>query len=405
MFKANSIINNAAASLQEAFKEGNEEMLQKAFEQFGEAIKNTVAEDFMSANGDKDILLQRGFRVLTSKETDYYQKLIEAGKSDNPKQVYSGLLNSDAMPTTIIEDVYKNLTEEHPLLSRINFVSVEYMTKWILNDHSAQTAVWGAINSQITEEITSAFQTIQVAQNKLSAFAMIEKDMLDLGPTFLDGYIRTFLKESVAKALEVAIVSGTGKDEPIGLDRDIHHGVSTTAGAYPQKTAVAITSFSPEEYGAVLATLAVTESYTENNVNHGGKLRMFDEVTMICNQVDYLSKVMPATTVMTSGGAYARDLFPFPTEVIRSNAVPTGKAIVFLPEEYFFGLGSSKEGAIEYSDDFKFLEDKRVFKIKLFGNGRPFDNTVAVLLDISDLDPAYLNVKVAGGTITTTPTV
>ena len=395
MIKPNSVIKQAAAALQAAFIAGEETKIQEAFEQYGEAIRDTVVEDYLAANGDKDILAKRGYRVLTAEETKYYEKLIEAGKSENPKQTYAGLLSDDVMPTTIIEDVYKDLTQEHPLLAKINFVSVKYLTKWILNDHSTQTALWGAINSTITQEISSAFKVVEMAQNKLSAFAIIEKDMLDLGPTFLDGYIRTFLKEAIAQAVENSIITGTGKNMPIGLDRDIHVGVSVVDGAYPKKQAVELTSFEPAVYGAVLATLAKTEQYTDSDsVVHGGKMRAFDSVVLVCNQVDYLTKVMPSTTMLTSNGLYAKDLFPFPTEVIRSNAVASGEAILFLPEEYFFGIGTSKDGTIEYSDDFKFLEDKRVFKVKLHGNGRPYDNTVAVRLDISDLEPAYLNVKV-----------
>jgi hypothetical protein len=67
--------------------------------------------------------------------------------------------------------------------------------------------------------------------------------MLDLGPQFLDGYIRTFLKESVYVAVETAIVSGSGHNSPIGMDRDIHQGVTISSSTgYPQKTAVAVTS-------------------------------------------------------------------------------------------------------------------------------------------------------------------
>lgn len=109
---------------------------------------------------------------------------------------------------------------------------------------------------------------------------------------------------------------------------------------------------------------------------------------------------MPATTALTTGGTYARDLFPFPTEVVRSNEVKTGQAILCLPEEYFFGLGESKDGKIEYSDEFKFLQDARTYKIKLHGNGRPYDNTVAIVLDISKLDPAYVTVKTADTVVT-----
>lgn len=384
MYRENSMVKDAATAMQAAFESGNTEEIQAAFEKFGQSIAASVQADFESANGDKNILMQRGFRVLTASEQKYYEAIIKAGKSSNPKQEMAGLLSDKIMPTTIIEDVYKDLTTEHPLLSRINFQSVEYLTRWILNDHTVQTAVWGEINEEITKEITSAFKTIEVAQCKLSAYALIEKDMLDLGPVFLDGYIRAFLKEAILKGLESAIISGTGKNMPIGLNRDIHEGVAVTDGKYPEKTAVAVKSFLPEEYGAVLAKLAVTEK---------GSLRSFDQVTLICNQVDYLTKIMPATTVMTSVGTYVANLFPFPTEVLRSNEVSTGKAIVCLPEEYFMGIGTSKEGIIEYSDDFKFLEDKRVFKIKLHGMGKPYDNTVAIVLDISSLDPAYITVR------------
>ena len=163
MLKKNSMIAEASAALQAAFtsKDSTPEAVQAAFDRFGQAIAATVQADFESANGDKAILAQRGFRQLTAEETRYYQGVIEAGKSNNPKQAYAGLMDDKVMPQTIIEDVYRDLVQEHPLLARINFQSVAYLTRWILNDHTVQTAVWGEINSQITQEITSAFRTIE----------------------------------------------------------------------------------------------------------------------------------------------------------------------------------------------------------------------------------------------------
>ncbi len=384
MLKGNSVVKNSVVAMQAAIESGDKEKITAAFEKFGESIASAVREDFETANGDNEVLLQRGFRVLTTAEQKYYEKVIDAGKQKTV-QAMNGLLESEVMPNTIIEDVYKDLTEEHPLLDKINFVSVQYLTRWILNDHTADTAVWGDVNDEITKNITSAFRTVEMTQCKLSAFAIIEKDMLELGPVFLDAYIRMFLKEAIAKALEKAIISGSGHKCPIGMDRDVHEGVNVNSSTgYPQKTAVKLTSFMPAEYGKVLANLAVTEK---------GHSRTFDQVTLICNMQDYLSKVMPATTVLTATGNYATNLFPFPTEVVRSAELETGKAILVLPEEYFMGLGTSKEGTLEFSDDFKFLADQRVFKVKLHGMGRAYDNTVAILLDISKLKPAYVMVE------------
>lgn len=375
----------AVAALQKAMKSGNEEAAKQAWQQFHDSVVETVKAEYEMAAGDERVLAQRGYRQLTSKETEFYQRLIKAGTAADPKQAFTDVLTLDGgMPETIIEDVLRDLQDQHPLLARINFQNVKYLTRWILNDHTKDTAKWGAINSEITKEIESAFKEISLTLCKLTAFAVIPLDMLELGPVYLDNYIRTILREALYCALEKGIISGSGKEEPIGLDRDIHDGVSVSSSTgYPAKTAVAITSFLPEEYGKVLAKLAVSET---------GRMRSFDQVTLVCNMVDYLTKVMPATTVLNAAGGYTKDIFPFPTEVIRSNELSTGKAILFLPEEYFMGIGATKDGTIEYDDGYKFLEDQRTYKIKLHGAGRAFDDTVAVVLDISKLNPAYITV-------------
>ena len=289
------------------------------------------------------------------------------------------------MPDTIIEDVYKHLVEDHPLLRKINFTYVKYATKWILNDHTKQKAVWGKITDAITKEITSGFKIVEVKQSKLSAYAFIEKGMLDLGPTFLDGYIRTVLYEALQCGLEQGIINGNGVDCPIGMIRDIHEGVSfNTSTGYPEKSAIKVTSFTPAEYGKLLANLAKTES---------GAMRKFDKVDIICNMEDYLTKVMPATTALNTAGEYVRDLFPFPTDPTISNELPTGKAILGLTGEYDAFIGGEQNGVVEFSDEFKFLDDARYFKVKQYGTGRAFDNTSFIVLDISELKPGYVTVK------------
>lgn len=374
-----------------AMKSGNEEAMQAAWADFHKAVAEQVKADFVELQDTNDaaVMAQRGYRQLTSKERSWYQKVIAALKSSNPKQAFTAIIGSDdeadIMPSTIIEDVYKNLKEEYPLLGAINFQYVGYLTKWVINDHSAQSAVWGQITDEIVKEITSSFKVVDINQKKLSAYAIIENGMLDLGPAFLDGYIRACLSEAIMAGLEQGIVAGTGVKEPVGLIRDIHEGVSySSSTGYPAKAKVAVKSFTPEAYGAVLANFATTEA---------GRKRKFTEVCLICNQADYLTKVMPATTVLNANGVYVNNLFPFPTTVFVCNALEDGSAVLFLKDEYFMGMGGSKNGVIEVSDEAKFIEDQTAFKIKQYGFGRAFDNTSAVYLDISGLEPAYITVK------------
>lgn len=378
-----------------AMKSGDENEIKQAWQEFHSSVAEKAKEDLkadieaVQASNDAAILAQRGYRQLTSKETKWYQKVIEALKSNDPKQMFTNIINTDneedLMPTTIVEDVYKNLQEEYPLLKAINFQYVGFITKWILNDHATQKAVWGNITDEIVKEITSAFKVIDIDQSKLSAFAVIENGMLDLGPTFLDGYIRACLSEAILAGLEEGIVKGTGVKQPIGLVKDIHEGVSfSTETGYPDKVKEVVKGFSPAEYGALVAKMSVTEA---------GKKRKVTKVGMICNQNDYLTKVMPATTVLNANGVYVNNLFPVPTTVYISNSLEDGEAVLFLEGEYFMGMGGSKNGVIEYSDEYKFFEDQRAFKVKQYGTGRAFDNTSALFLDISGLEPAYITVK------------
>ena len=380
-----------AHQLMEAMKTNDQEQINKAWESFHDSIAESVRQDFETVKDSNDAaaLAQRGFRQLTSKEKAWYEKFIDAARSSNPKQAFTTLLGSDLeddlMPETIIEEVYRDLEEAHPLLNAIGIQYVGFSTKWVLNDHTKQMAHWGEVNSEITKEITSAFKIVDVTQNKLSAFAAIQLDMLDLGPVFLDAYIRRCLLEALACGLEDGIVNGTGLNQPIGLIRDIHEGVSfSTSTGYPAKAKTAVTDFTPKTYGGLVAKLAQSES---------GNMRRIGKIVLLVNPIDYYSKVVPATTVMGTDGLYRADILPVPTEIIQTTALKSGDAVLFLPDEYKLLAGGRRNGAIEYSDEYKFLEDMRYFKIKQHATGKAFDDNCALYLDISGLEELYVTVK------------
>ena len=158
-----------------------------------------------------------------------------------------------------------------------------------------------------------------------------------------------------------------------------------TDSVYPRKTDIPITDLSPATFGTIL-----------NTVSQGpnGKRRAVPELLMVVNPTDYYTKVFPATTPRTTDGGYNTGVFPYPTKVVVSAAVPSGKAVFGLGNRYFFGLGTAKGGKLEYSDEYRFLEDQRVYLIKLYGNGRPLDGNAFVYVDISDLVPTVQKVEV-----------
>lgn len=362
-----------------ALKTEDPEQVAQAMADMAEGIQNEIMERAASIANveqlDAQALASRGLRQLTSAEKKFYEKVIDAMKSDDPKQALAHL--DVTMPETIIEDVFEDLRTEHALLAAINFQNTTYVTEWILNKNGKQKAVWGAITAQITKELEGDFDKLNMTMFSLTAFLPVAKSMLDLGATWLDSYVREVLKDAIYCGLEEAIVAGTGVNMPIGMMKDIA-AAHVDGSEYPDKEAIAITRFDAQQYGGIIAKLAKSRN---------GRPRKVGSVIMVVNPVDYFNKVMPATTIQRPDGTYANDVLPYPTTIIQSEEVPANKAVVGLADKYFMGMGTSKDGVIEYDDSYKFLQRERVYAAFLYGNGKPLDNNAFEVLDITNLEP------------------
>ncbi len=246
-------------------------------------------------------------------------------------------------------------------------------------------AVWGKLTGEFKTELEGAIEEVDTTLYKLQAFIPVSKAMLNLGASWIDRYVRAILAEACVQAMENAVINGTGCDEPIGMIREEGSSATVTNGEYAEKTANADTSFSAAKYGALVAQLT-TNSET-------GRYRRPDGLILVCSPTDYYTTIMPATTMLTPQGTYVQDVLPVPTKVIQSQQCPAGKAILGIGKRYFLPIGkSNKNGTIEYNDSVQFLEDNRVYTVRLYGNGMPLDNNAFIVLDISDLAPARLPV-------------
>lgn len=376
-----------AQKFNEALESGDAEKVAQAFADMAENIQQEVlerAKDVAAVEQmDAAALAARGLRQLTSEERKYYEAVINAMKSDSPKQALANL--DVTMPKTIIEDVFDSLKAEHKLLSAIDFNNTTYVTEWILNKNGKQKAVWGEITAEIEKELSGDFEKLEMTMYILTAFMPVAKSMLDLGATWLDSYVRQVLQDALYVGLEEGIVCGTGVKMPIGMMKDIN-AAHKDGEPYPDKEAIKVTEFTPEVYGGLIGQMAVSR----NN-----RPRAVGEVIMVVNPVDYFKRIMPATTIMRPDGTYANNVLPYPTDVIQSEEVPDGKAVLGIGKQYFAGIGAGKDGVIEHDDSYKFLQRERVYAGHLYGNGKPKDNNSFLVLDISELKPAAYTVYAA----------
>ena len=376
------------AALQKAVKADDMEAFVEAFNEMQQRIEVDLREEYsqqmdqLRQEFDANVLANRGVRQLTTEERNYYQKLSEAMRARNPKQALENL--DVVMPTTVIDSVFEDLRTNHPLLSLIDFIPTNGAIEMLMNTNGYQEAAWGDLCDEIVKELTSGFKAVNTVLLKLSAFLPVCKAMLDLGPEWLDRYIREILYEALANGMEAGIIAGDGDGKPIGMNRNVGEGVAVVDGAYPEKEAIVVSQFTPAKFGELMGQLAVSEN---------GNARPVNNLVLICNPVDYWTKVMPATTLQAPDGTYRNNVLPYPATIVQSPAVTEGKAILGMAKRYFAAAGTDKSGRIDYSDHAQFLQDKRVYIIKAYANGMPKDNNSFLVLDISALAPAIWQVQ------------
>ena len=377
--KKNAILQR----MSDAMANNDTAAFQAAYNDMSDMIGEGLREEFEQYRADADaaILAQRGVRQLTSKERTFYEALIGAMKSDDPKQALTGI--DKTYPETVIDAVFDDLEENHPLLSKINFQRAGLLTKIIVSSTGGK-ASWQELGSEVVNELNAEFIEINLSMAQVTAYIPIKRYMLDMGPAWLDRYVRGMLSEAVAVEVERGIVVGTGKNEPIGMTKALTGAIDNV---YQDKAVGAtITTLDAAAYGAILDKLSQ---------GRNGHRRPVSRVLMLVNPADYFTKVFPATTVRTTDGGYNSNTLPFPTDVVQSVAVPQGKAIFGIGDKYFMALGTAgKAGTIEYSDQYHFLKLERVYMTYFYGNGMPLDDNAFVVADISGIKPSVLDVRV-----------
>ena len=134
-------------AMQTALKNSDSDGYVNAFNQMMDSIRDEIREEYdgkldgIEQETTARVLAARGVRQLTKDERDYYQKVSEAMKSRDPKQALTNL--DVVMPETVINSVFDDLRQNHPLLSRINFMPTRSAIRMLVNTNAHQLAAWG----------------------------------------------------------------------------------------------------------------------------------------------------------------------------------------------------------------------------------------------------------------------
>lgn len=369
-FNKSDAFQNAKAKLTSVLSSETttQEEQAKAFENYFDVLQseitNAVATQVNNEMLDRSVLQQRGQNVLTSEEMKFFNAVVTSG----------GFSDDAILPVTTVERVFEELANEYPLLGALGIQDLGAVTRYIDSDPTKAYA-WGNLFEGIAGQVSTAFTDKEVGQLKLTAFAAIPNDMLELGPVWVERYVRTLLVESYSTGLEYGFVKGRGSahKEPIGLMKDVAEN-----GAVTDKVSSGTLTFEPSDKGVIVAgeLHGVVSALSVDSKDK--KVKVSGKIVMVVNPTDAIA-VQFRNTIQTANGAWITAL-PYNIQVVESEQIPSKKALFFVKGRYTARLAGGVK--VKKFDQTLAIEDATLYTLKQFANGEPKDNKTALLYDL-----------------------
>lgn len=324
---------------------------------------------------DNQILQSRGIPVLTAEETKFYNEVSKEGGFDSDL----------TWPETIFERIFEDIQKEHPILKLVNFTPTVGLTKTIRSRRKG-VAVFGPLHKDIEGQLDAEFGVTETHQLALTAFFLISKDTLTLGARWINRYVRLCLGEAVKDVWAEKIITGSGKNEPVGLLKNTEGALDPTTGL-PDKEAAGILTFKDsdtiiDEIGDLMGKMSrhVKKIGDDDDNDEEVSRKIKGKVNLIINPVNYW-KIMTRITTQNANGAFVTNL-PFIPEdrIIESEDVPDNKLIAFVSGEYD-ATQSQPQKIYEYHETFA-MKRAVLYAIDMLGNGEPADNYSAQVYDL-----------------------
>ncbi|EDO0721655.1 phage major capsid protein [Listeria monocytogenes] len=344
--------------------EETQEIQNKAYVEMVDAMAADImdqAKKEARQEADQYISASRTDKNITNEEIKFF--------NDINKEV--GYKEETLLPQTVVDEIFEDLTTEHPFLASIGMRTTGLRTKFLKSETSG-LAVWGKIFGEIKGQLDATFSEEESIQNKLTAFVVVPKDLENFGPVWVKRFVVTQIEEAFAVALESAFIIGDGKDKPVGLTRKVGKGTNVVDGVYPEKVASGTLTFASSK----VTVNELTDVYKYHSVKENGKpLNVAGEVTLLVNPTDAWD-VKKQYTSLNANGVYVTAL-PYNLNIIESLFIPEKKAISYVAKRYDALIG----GALNIStfDQTLAFEDLNLYAAKQFAYGKAKDEKAAAV--------------------------
>lgn len=253
------------------------------------------------------------------------------------------------IPAVVVDMIQTRIGDYGTLYNEVNRIQLTGTLRAIL-DGAVPEATWIEMAGALTE-LAASFKAVEADGYKVGGFIPVANSIIEDSMINLSIYIETRLAQAIAKAIDKAILKGTGATgkQPVGIIPSL--AASNTPAAFVY------------DVGKALAYIGDIDD-GENSVG---------EIIAVMKRSTYYKRVVPNTVTITADGKQMVQSVASPNiagvRVVFNSYMDADKMLIGDFKKYL--LAERAGVSMDVSTDVKFVEDQTVFKGTARYDGKP----------------------------------
>ena len=346
------VVEDSADELEQKIKEKSDEIAKLETEKAELETELAKIEDEQPNNEEKEDGEKRKMakKVQTRNNADV-MTIRESLQIENVRSFYQNIANAmvekrsltgaeKVVPTEVIDRIESKLGDYSTLINEVTVEKIGGTGRAVIAG-DIPAAIWFEVGKKALDELEDKLDGVELDGFGLGGYVAVPNIIIENSLINLASHVEDRLAKAIAKALDKAILKGTGTKQPTGV-------VVSAPVANKVTSDGTITD--------LIAKLAKVD--TDGT---GG------EVIAVMNRATYYSKIVPKTLAVAANGVLTGS-YALPFRVVLS-AYADDNTIVFGDFKQFL-LAQRSEIRVESSTEVQFTSDNTVFKGVGFYDGK-----------------------------------
>ena len=345
------VVEDSADELEKKIKEKSDEITKLEDEKAELETELAKIEDEQPDNEEKEDGEKRKMAKKVKTRNNDVMTIRESLQIENVRSFYQNIANAmvekrsltgaeKVVPTEVIDRIESKLGDYSTLIGEVTVEKIGGTGRAVIAGDIPE-AIWFEVGKKALEELEDKLDGVELDGFGLGGYVAVPNIIIENSLINLASHVEDRLAKAIAKALDKAILKGTGTKQPTGV-------------VVSAPTANKVTSD-----GTITDLIAKLAKVDTDGT--GG------EVIAVMNRATYYSKIVPKTLAVAANGVLTGS-YALPFRVVLS-AYADENTIVFGDFKQFL-LAQRSEIRVESSTEVQFTSDNTVFKGVGFYDGK-----------------------------------